>query len=459
MTEAEFHRAAYGTPSGEERVLSPWGSRGVLTGPRAGSSISRAGSRCPPARVRTAPARGACTTSSATAGSGRPPSSPRSRGSSRWSSYPEYSAEFFDGQHYVMKGASAGTAKELIRPSFRNWFRPELSLRLREVQDGGVTMMSQAVRDRPLTAQFAADVRRDLSQYAEAAAVEVPLRRARLEPVRCDLPAAVVSHHASRERGCSRACRMRSSRSIGRADGDDRRAGLRQRREAGAARRGAAGARRVGARAPDRHLAAGDRTHRTAADAAAPFGRGASVDLRGGPAPGGRGASRRRPDAGAAARIQHRQLRYAGGGTRSCAGSARTVAPGDFLLLGADLAKPERDLLLAYDDPLGVTAAFNKNLLVRINNELGGDFDLDDVRAPSRSGTAADQRIEMHLVSRFAQTRPRPGRGDDRALRGGRADLDGELLQVRAGADRCDAARTPASRSAPVDRPRSPASR
>ena len=53
-----------------------------------------------------------------------------------------------------------------------------------------------------------------------------------------------------------------------------------------------------------------------------------------------------------------------------------TLAPGDLLLLGADLVKPERDLLLAYDDPLGVTAAFNKNLLVRINRELGGDFDL-----------------------------------------------------------------------------------
>ena len=39
--------------------------------------------------------------------------------------------------------------------------------------------------------------------------------------------------------------------------------------------------------------------------------------------------------------------------------------------------KPERELLLAYDDPLGVTAAFNRNLLVRINRELGGDFDVD----------------------------------------------------------------------------------
>ena len=41
-------------------------------------------------------------------------------------SYPEYSADFFDGQHYVMKGASPVTARELVRPSFRNWFRPTI---------------------------------------------------------------------------------------------------------------------------------------------------------------------------------------------------------------------------------------------------------------------------------------------------------------------------------------------
>ena len=38
-------------------------------------------------------------------------------------SYPEYSADFFDGEHFVMKGASPATARELIRPPFRNWFR------------------------------------------------------------------------------------------------------------------------------------------------------------------------------------------------------------------------------------------------------------------------------------------------------------------------------------------------
>ena len=50
--------------------------------------------------------------------------------------------------------------------------------------------------------------------------------------------------------------------------------------------------------------------------------------------------------------------------------------PRDYLLLGADLVKPERELLLAYDDPLGLTAAFNKNLLLRMNTELGADFEL-----------------------------------------------------------------------------------
>jgi dimethylhistidine N-methyltransferase len=75
------------------------------------------------------------------------------------------------------------------------------------------------------------------------------------------------------------------------------------------------------------------------------------------------------------------------------------LAPGDLLLLGADLVKPAADLILAYDDPLGVTAAFNKNLLVRINRELGGSFDL--AAFDHRAAWNADlQRIEMHLVCR-----------------------------------------------------------
>ena len=74
------------------------------------------------------------------------------------------------------------------------------------------------------------------------------------------------------------------------------------------------------------------------------------------------------------------------------------LAPGDALLLGADLVKPERDLQLAYDDPLGVTAAFNRNLLVRINRELGGTFDLDLFRHVA-VWNPIHHRIEMHLES------------------------------------------------------------
>jgi L-histidine Nalpha-methyltransferase len=78
------------------------------------------------------------------------------------------------------------------------------------------------------------------------------------------------------------------------------------------------------------------------------------------------------------------------------------LAAGDALLLGADLVKDEHTLVLAYDDPLGVTAAFNRNLLVRINREMGGNFDLDAFG--HRAVWNADRsRVEMHLVARSAQ--------------------------------------------------------
>jgi dimethylhistidine N-methyltransferase len=74
------------------------------------------------------------------------------------------------------------------------------------------------------------------------------------------------------------------------------------------------------------------------------------------------------------------------------------LGSGDTLLIGVDLVKPEVDLLLAYDDPLGVTAAFNRNLLVRINRELGGDVDLDAF-GHLAVWNREESRVEMHLVS------------------------------------------------------------
>jgi len=79
-------------------------------------------------------------------------------------------------------------------------------------------------------------------------------------------------------------------------------------------------------------------------------------------------------------------------------GIRATLAPHDALLLGTDLVKPQADVLLAYDDPLGVTAAFNRNLLVRINRELGADFDVDGFRHHVL-WDQAESRVEMHLVS------------------------------------------------------------
>ena len=84
-------------------------------------------------------------------------------------------------------------------------------------------------------------------------------------------------------------------------------------------------------------------------------------------------------------------------------GSVRAALDaGDGFLLGADLIKPERKLLLAYDDPLGVTAAFNLNLLSRINRELQGNLDLDGF-AHHALWNEARSRIEMHLRSNRRQ--------------------------------------------------------
>jgi L-histidine N-alpha-methyltransferase len=79
------------------------------------------------------------------------------------------------------------------------------------------------------------------------------------------------------------------------------------------------------------------------------------------------------------------------------------LQPGDGVLIGFDLVKPIDVMLDAYDDPTGVTASFNLNLLGRINRELGGDFDL---RAFQHRATydERERRVEMHLRSRVNQS-------------------------------------------------------
>ena len=79
------------------------------------------------------------------------------------------------------------------------------------------------------------------------------------------------------------------------------------------------------------------------------------------------------------------------------------LRPGDTILLGTDLENEVEAMLRAYDDPAGVTRAFNLNLLARINRELGGDFLLENFEHEARYNEEL-RRIEMHLRSKRRQT-------------------------------------------------------
>lgn len=97
---------------------------------------------------------------------------------------------------------------------------------------------------------------------------------------------------------------------------------------------------------------------------------------------------------------------------------AAILRPGDRVLLGADLVKEREVLVAAYDDGLGVTAAFNKNVLVRINEELGADFRLDRFAHEARWNSATGS-IEMHLRSERRQVVRVPGIGMEVEFREG----------------------------------------
>jgi iron(II)-dependent oxidoreductase len=119
-TEAEYHRAAFGTPSGDERAF-PWGAE-----PPDPSRGNFGFASWEPVPAGSRPAGASAWGVHDLVGNGWEWTSTvfgPLPGFEAMPSYPEYSAEFFDGQHFVMKGASPGTARELIRRSFRNWFR------------------------------------------------------------------------------------------------------------------------------------------------------------------------------------------------------------------------------------------------------------------------------------------------------------------------------------------------
>ncbi len=90
-------------------------------------------------------------------------------------------------------------------------------------------------------------------------------------------------------------------------------------------------------------------------------------------------------------------------GTKFLSDVRNILKPGDSLLLGTDLEKPHSQLIRAYDDELGVTAAFNLNLLARANRELGADFDLSKFAHIAKVNPEA-RSVEMHLESMCRQT-------------------------------------------------------
>jgi gamma-glutamyl hercynylcysteine S-oxide synthase len=118
-TEAQFHRAAYGTPSAGDRIY-PWGAA-----PPDAMHGNFDFERFDPEPVNAHPAGASAWEIEDLVGNGWEWTSSvfgPFPGFEPMASYPQYSADFFDGKHYVMKGASPVTARELIRPSFRNWF-------------------------------------------------------------------------------------------------------------------------------------------------------------------------------------------------------------------------------------------------------------------------------------------------------------------------------------------------
>lgn len=122
-TEAEYHRAAFGTPHGDERQF-PWGD--AL--PQAGLHGNFDFRRFDPEPVGSSPAGASAFGVADLIGNGWEWTSTEFApfaGFAPLASYPEYSADFFDGAHFVVKGASPVTNRNHIRRSFRNWYRPE----------------------------------------------------------------------------------------------------------------------------------------------------------------------------------------------------------------------------------------------------------------------------------------------------------------------------------------------
>ncbi len=391
-SEAQFHRAAYGTASGENRDY-PWGSAepahayGNFDGKRWDPepvSASLAGSSA--FGVAQMVGNGWQWTNSVFA---------PFPGFAARPSYPGYSANFFDGEHYVMKGASPRTPKRLLRRSFRNWFRPDYPYTYATLPLRGKLERLMSASTQPQLSQFAFDVAEGLSlegqkklapryfyddlgsslfeaitllpEYGLTRADERLLKVHAGEIARAVHNVSTVSELGSGS-GKKTAHVIRGLQANGRT--------VRYRPIDVSSLALSSCQRELGNLCEVRPVC-GDWLSGLDGIARERTGSGSMLLLFLGSSIGNLDR-RDMPDF-------FRELRV-------------RLRPNDYLLVGADLVKDQDTMIAAYDDPTGVTAAFNLNVLGRINRELKADFDLRSFGHEVR-WNETERRIEMHLVS------------------------------------------------------------
>ena len=310
-------------------------------------------------------------------------------------SYPEYSQDFFDDDHLVVKGASPATGCGLVRRSFRNWFRPQYPYMYATFRCARDAQQMASVLEPDVTEALAQDVARGLACDPK----RIPSRYlydalgTQLFEAICELPWYTVT------RG-ERTLLARHAKTIladlegaptlielGAGNGEKLSLLLESSRRAGPATVHlidiSSTALELSERTLARHTDLTVVSHEARYEVGLKMvfnelsGSGPAVVLFLGSNIGNMGPAE---------------------SDRFLSAIQRCCRPGDRLLIGADLVKPEADLTLAYDDPLGVSAAFNRNLLVRLNRELDGDFDVEAF-AHHVVWNPEASRVESYLVS------------------------------------------------------------
>ena len=403
-TEAEFQRAAYGTTRGAERRY-PWGD----ADPTAERGVFDFTS-WDPEPAGSHPAGASAWGVEDLVGNGwewtSTPFAPFP-GFAPMPSYPEYSADFFDGEHFVMKGASPATREGAAAAEFSQLVPPPVPVRLRDVplrKGRPMTPVRQRATRVPradeAAAQFAADVRYYLMQDPR----QLPSRylydslgSALFEAI-CRLPWYRITRAEERLLANHGAEVLRDV------------APLSTIVELGSRKRGEAEilVSEDGRRAHPLHVHLVDVSSSALEASARALESVADVHVTPHQASYEEGLREVRDRLDVEGRALVLLLgsnigNFDPPGAEAFVHGVRShLRAGDALLVGADLVKPERELHLAYDDPLGVTAAFNRNLLVRINRELGGNFDVGAFRHQA-VWNEGESRVEMHLVSGSGQ--------------------------------------------------------